>query len=73
MINCTPEIVRLPVDTNENLIQVPASIRKRMTMNPALSDFGCKLWTESIPPESYRLVTDVDPTLKQQVLDLPQR
>jgi hypothetical protein len=29
--------------------------------------------TEAIPPEPYRLVTNVDAPLEQNILDLPQR
>ena len=29
--------------------------------------------TEPVPPEPYRLVADIDATLEQQILDLPQR
>jgi len=42
-------------------------------MNSPLSDLGGEQWTEPVPPEPYRLMTNVDATLGQQVLDLAQR
>ena len=42
-------------------------------MNAPLPDLGGEHWTEPVPPETHSLVTDVDATLEQQVLDLTQR
>ena len=42
-------------------------------MNAALPDLRAKQWTEPVPPQPYGLMADVDATLGQQVLDLPQR
>jgi len=43
-------------------------------MIKALSpDRGPKHRTEAIPPEPHRLVADVDTSLEQNILDLPQR
>jgi hypothetical protein len=44
-----------------------------MMINPTPSDLGGKQRTEPVPPKPNRLVTDVDATFGQQVLDLPQR
>ena len=30
-------------------------------------------WGYPVPLETYRLVADIDPTLKQKIFDLPQR
>jgi hypothetical protein len=37
------------------------------------ADLGCKQWPESIPPEPYGFVADVDAALMQQVLDVSER
>ena len=44
-----------------------------MMMIPALADLRGKQLTEPVPPVAHGLVADVDATLDQQVLDLPQR
>ena len=42
-------------------------------MNPALPFLGCKQRTKPVPPVPHGLVADLDATLGQQILDLPQR
>ena len=42
-------------------------------MNAPLPDLRGEHRTKPVPPESYRLMTDIDATLKQHILDLPQR
>ena len=42
-------------------------------LNPPLADRRGEHRTEPVPPEPHRLVTDIDPTFEQQILDLPQR
>ena len=44
-----------------------------MILNPALPDLRGEHRAEPVPPETYRLVADVDAALEQQVLDLAQR
>ena len=73
VVNGAPQIAGLPVDPHEHLIKVPAPVRIPMTMNPTPPDLGCKQRTEPVPPVPHGLVADVDATLGQQVLDLPQR
>ena len=73
VINGAPKIVRLAVDLDEHFVQVPSSLRKRLMMNAPLPDLVSKHWTESVPPEAYRLVADVYTPLEQQIFDLPQR
>jgi hypothetical protein len=43
------------------------------SINAAFSDLRGKHRTEPVPPETYRLMANVDATLKEQVLDLAQR
>ncbi|MFT7573510.1 MAG: hypothetical protein ACI9JL_004574 [Paracoccaceae bacterium] len=44
-----------------------------MDRNPSFPDYHCKHWIDPVPPETHRLVADVDAAFKQQVLDLTQR
>jgi len=73
MVNRTPQVVGFTIDPYEYLVQVPAPVRVRMMINPTPSDLGGKQRTEPVSPKPNRLVTDVDATFGQQVLDLPQR
>jgi hypothetical protein len=41
-------------------------------MNAPLPDLRGKHRTETIPPQSHRLVVDIDATLEQQIFDLPE-
>ena len=45
----------------------------RITMNSSYARLRGEQRTEPVPPEPYRLMTNVDATLGQQVLDLAQR
>ena len=69
----TPEILRLSIDPDEHLVQVPAPLRKRPMMKASLPDRGRKHRTEPVPPVPNRLVADVDAPLEQNILDLSQR
>ena len=73
MINGTPKVKCLAVDTHKHLVQVPAPARIRMVLDSALSDLRCEQWAETVSPEPHRLVADTDTALEQQVLDLAQR
>ena len=42
-------------------------------VNTALPDLGREHRTEPVPPQTHRLVADVDAALEQDVLDLAQR
>jgi hypothetical protein len=44
-----------------------------MILNPALPDLGGEYRAEPVPPETHRLVADVDAPLEQDVFDLAQR
>jgi hypothetical protein len=72
VIDRSPQIMRLAVDPNENLVQVPAPVRIRMMMNPSLADRSSEHRAEPVPPETHRLVAHVDAAFEQQILDLAQ-
>ena len=44
-----------------------------MILNPALPDLSRKHRTEPVPPETHRLVADVDASFEKKILDLAQR
>ena len=73
MIYRTPEIMRLSIDPDEYLVQVPAPLRKRPMMKVSFPDLVGEHRTEPIPPVPNRLVADVDAPLEQDILDLSQR
>ena len=73
MIYGAPEVMRLSIDPDEHLVQVPTPLRKRPMMKASLPDRGRKHRTEAIPPEPYCLVADVDAPLEQNILNLSQR
>ncbi len=70
MIYGTPEIMRLSIDPDEHLVQVPTLVRKRPMMKASFPDLLSEHRTKAIPPKPYRLVTDVYATLGEQILDL---
>ncbi len=73
MIDGAPEVMRLAIDPYEHLIQVPAPVRVGSMMNAPLSDLRGEHWTEPVPPETHRLMANIDATLEEQIFDLPQR
>ncbi len=71
VIDGAPEIVLLPVDLHENVVEVPAPIAERThRLNAVPPDPSRENRPETVPPEPHRLVRDVDPALVQQVLDV---
>ena len=61
-------------DADENLIKMPAPIGKKlMMMNAPLADLSGEHRANPLPPETYRLVADIDAMFEQQIFDLAQR
>lgn len=60
VIDRPPEIIRLAVDPHEHLVQVPRLVRIRMALYAPLPGLRRKHSPEPVPPESYRLMADVD-------------
>ena len=73
MIYRTPQIMRLSIDPHEDFVNVQTPVRIRSSLNAMFSDLVGEHRTEATPPESYRLVADVDVPLEQNILDLSQR
>ena len=63
----------IAVDLYEDFVQVPALLQIGHFMNAAFPYLRGEHRTKPVPPEPHRLMTNVDATLGQQVLDLAQR
>ncbi len=66
--------MRLAVDLLEDLVQMllPIRIRSHLT-DPVSADLSREHRTKSVPPKPNRLVTDINPSLMQQVFNISQR
>jgi len=74
MINGSPEVVRFPVDLDENLVQMPLPVRiATHPARPFPTNLGCEQRAKSVPPEPDCLVTDIDPAFVEQIFHVPQR
>ena len=61
------------IDFDEDLIHVPLPLGVcPQLLNAFLFDLSCHQWTKSIPPEPDCFVADVDPSLVQKILYIPQ-
>jgi len=68
-----PKIVSFAIDLHENLVKVPAPVRICMIMNPTVPYLTSKYRAETVPPESYRLMADVDAPLMKKVFNIAER
>lgn len=73
VVDDPPEMVPLAIDLHKRLIAVPSPTTGLHAFDAALADLGGERRTEAMPPEAHGLVADLDATLVQQVLDMPQR
>ena len=73
VIHGAPKVVCLAVDPDEHLVQMPSPLRiASMLPNSPLPDLRGEHRTEPVPPEPHGLMADVDATLEQQILYLPE-
>jgi hypothetical protein len=72
MVDGTPQIVGLPTDLHENLVQVPVR-RLSHSSRPALADLVREMSTEPIYPMPNRFVADIEPSLVEEVFHIAQR
>ena len=71
MFHCPPQVVGLAVDLHEDLVQVPTPLgNSARSQSAPTSDLRGKHWTKPAPPEAHGLMADVDPSLKEKILDL---
>jgi hypothetical protein len=74
MADGTLEMVLYPVDLHENLIEVPAPMSERAhRLDPTSADLRREDGAKPVSPEPHCLMRDIDPSLVQQVFDIPQR
>lgn len=73
MIHGAPKITGIAVYLHEHFVKVPAPAGTGNLSDAALSDLRSKQRAEPIPPQTRRLVADIDAALMQKVLDLAQR
>ena len=74
VVDGTPKIIGLTLDLYEDFVEVPASVLRTLMQPPLpLLELLRKQSTKPVPPKPYRLVTHIDPSLVEQVLDLSQR
>ncbi len=73
MVDRTPKVMRLSVDLHKHLIEVPAPLSVALyPADPIAFDVGREHRAEPIPPKPHGLMTNVDPSLEQQILNVPQ-
>src|SRR6056297_471711 len=73
VVDGSPEVVPLAVDLYENLVEVPSPVAGFHASDAPLPDLGGEHRPKPVPPEPNRLVTDLDTTLVQQILDVSER
>jgi hypothetical protein len=72
VINGTPEIMCLTVDAHKHFVQVPALAGIRMVLDTVLPNFRGEHRGKPVPPETHRLVANIDAALEKKIFDLPQ-
>ena len=74
VIDSAPQVVRFTVDLHKNLVKMPLPIRmSAKVLNSFSSDLRGKQWTEPDPPETDRLMANIDTAFVQQILHVPKR
>lgn len=73
MVDRAPQIVSLPTDLHEDLIQMPLPLRRLPhSFRTALPYFVSEVSSKTVDPMPHRLVADVDATFVKKVFDVPQ-
>jgi hypothetical protein len=73
VVNRPLEVVPLAVELHENLVEMPPPIARPNPFDPAYSFLIGEHRPKPVPPKPHRLVADVDTTLVEQILDIPER
>jgi hypothetical protein len=74
LVDRAPQLDHLAIQFHVHLIKVPAPMPEAAhPADPLAPDVAGEHGTEPVPPHPHRLVAQVDPALKQEVLDVPQR
>jgi hypothetical protein len=73
MVNGSPQVVRLSVNSYEHFVQMPLPVRIcTKLLNPFSSDLRGEQRAKSVPPEPHRFMADIDPAFVQQILHIPE-
>jgi hypothetical protein len=64
--------MRLPVDPDENLVQVPSPLGIASLIKAPFFDLRCEHRTKPVPPGANRFMADIDAAFVEQIFDLPQ-
>ena len=73
LIDCTPKVDHLSIQLHVHLIEVPAPVAKAAHARDALpTNVAGEQRPKPVPPHPHCLVANVDPSLEQQVLDVPE-
>jgi hypothetical protein len=73
VIDSPPQIVSLAIDLYEDLVEVLAPVRICVVMKPTFPYLDYANWAEPVPPESYRLMADVDAPFMKKVFNIAER
>ena len=74
MTDGAPQVMGLPVDLHEDLVQVPLPSRELSPVaRSADPNLTGKHRPETVAPRPHAFVTAVYPTLTKEVFDIPQR
>ena len=74
MVDGASEITEPAVDLHKDLVQMPPPLRiAAHVRDPPLADLGGEHRAKPVPPEPHGLMADVDPALRQEILDIAQR
>ena len=74
VIDGAPQVAHLATHLHVDLIEMPAPMGVGPhVLNPLAADLAGEHRAEPVPPQTHRLVADIDPALEQQVLDIAQR
>jgi hypothetical protein len=68
LVHCPPEVMPLPLDVHEELVQVPDVPQPSLSTLELLGVLGSKLLT----PLPDGLIGDDDASLRQELLDVPE-
>jgi len=63
----------LATDLYDYLVEVPPPVAGFHALDPAIADLGGEHRAKPMPPETDRLVADINAALVQQVLDVSKR
>ena len=73
MIDGPPKLMFDAVDFDENFVEMPTAMSKIPHRGDPISpNFGCENLTKAIPPETYRLMGDVDARFVEEVFHISQ-